>query len=272
MLPSLKVEVLRLLRILLGKFLVSGAIATTHEGLNEINLSDPALQLVDNELGIGHEAWSYLSEEEDYFDPSTLNIFFNGVRDFYTAVTSTILKKFSFNDHVFDDVTILLPENLCNLSSTAVMRLARRFSTAVPSELLDVQQEEVLDYKLSPQSDFPDVDQEGKERHEDHELCPYWQSVGEMKTLCGTTRFPNLSKLSKCLLALPVSNAETERVFSIVRKIVTDYRSQMDQSTLCAFISCKVNNDGVCFLDTHTILLKEAKSAPIKYNSAHSSK
>ena len=89
---------------------------------------------------------------------STLNIFFNGVRDFYKAVTSTILKKFSFNDHVFYDVTILLPENRCNLSSTAVMRLARRFSTAVPSELFDVLQEEVLDYKLSPQSDFPDVD------------------------------------------------------------------------------------------------------------------
>ena len=75
------------------------------------------------------------------------------------------------------------------------------------------------------------------------------------------------------LLALPVSNAETERVFSIVRKIVTDYRSQMDQSTLCALMSCKINNDSVCFqLDTPTILLKEAKSATLKYNSAHSSK
>ena len=27
----------------------------------------------------------------------------------------------------------------------------------------------------------------------------------------------------KCLLALPVSNAETEGVFSLVRKIITDY-------------------------------------------------
>ena len=67
MLPSLKVEVLRLLRILLGKVLA--AVPTTHEGINEINLNDPAIQLVDSELGIGHEAWSYLSEEDDYFDP-----------------------------------------------------------------------------------------------------------------------------------------------------------------------------------------------------------
>ena len=134
------------------------------------------------------------------------------------------------------------------------MRLAKRFSTAVPPESYDVLEEEVLDYKLSPPSDFPDIDKEGKE---DHKLCFYWQSVSEMKTLCGTTRFPNLSKLFKCLLALPVSNAETERIFSIIRKIVTDYHSQMDQSSLCALISCKVNNEIVCFqLDTPTSLLK----------------
>ena len=35
------------------------------------------IQLADSELGIGHEAWSYLSEE----DPGTLNIFSNGVRE-----------------------------------------------------------------------------------------------------------------------------------------------------------------------------------------------
>ena len=56
MLPSLKVEVLRLLRILLGICSLWGSPNYTHEGINEMNLNDPALQLVDNELGIGHEA------------------------------------------------------------------------------------------------------------------------------------------------------------------------------------------------------------------------
>ena len=91
-----------------------------------------------------------------------------------------------------------------------VIRLAKRFSTAAPPDIYDALEEEVLDYKLSPPSDFPDIDKEGKEYIENHKLCSYWQSVGEMKTLCGTARFLYLSKLSKCLLALPVSNAETE--------------------------------------------------------------
>jgi hypothetical protein len=78
MLPCLKAEVVRLLCILLGKFLVSGAITAD---LSAINLTDPTLQLPDNELGIGHGAWSYLSEEEDYFDPDTIKIFSSGVRE-----------------------------------------------------------------------------------------------------------------------------------------------------------------------------------------------
>ena len=54
-----------------------------------------------------------------------LQSFFNSVREFYKAFASTILKKFSFNDHVFDDIAIILPENCCNLSNTAILRLAK---------------------------------------------------------------------------------------------------------------------------------------------------
>ena len=74
-----------------------------------------------------------------------------------------LLGKFSFNDNVFDDVTVLLPENRSNLSCAAVIRLAKRFSTAAPPDIYDALEEEVLDYKLSPPSDFPDIDKEGKE-------------------------------------------------------------------------------------------------------------
>ena len=50
---------------------------------------------------------------------------------------------------------------------------------------------------------------------------------------------------------------------------LTDYRSQMDK---CG-ISCKVNNDTVCFqLQTPTPYLKQAKSVTLNYNLAHSSK
>ena len=38
-----------------------------------------------------------------------------------------------------------------------------------------------------------------------------------MKNINGTTRFPLLTRLVKCLLSLPHSNADTERAFRLVR-------------------------------------------------------
>ena len=64
-----------------------------------------------------------------------------------------------------------------------------------------------------------------------------------MKCLDGTACFMYISKLAKCLLALPHSSADIERVFSIVCKIVTDFRTELDQSTFCALLSCKLNSD-----------------------------
>ena len=86
------------------------------------------------------------------------------------------------------------------------------------------------------------------------ELRKYWQTW-EMKTASGTLRFPNLTNLFK-MLTLPHSNADTERVFSIVRRILTEQRSQLEQSTLCALIGCKLNSLHSCFqLETPDNLL-----------------
>ena len=225
MLPSLKAEVRRMLRILLGRVIKADVIKAAGDDFTKIDLDD-----TNEELGIGHKTWAFLSEEEDHLDSNVKRIFFNGVMDFYKAVIATIIKKFAFNDSVVDDVALLLPNKKDCVTPVG---------QPIKSE----------------------------------EVCAYWQHIGRMTTLDGAARFPNLSRLAKCVLALPVLNAETERVFSIVRKIVTDYRTQMDQSTLCALISCKLNNDSKCFeLATPEELLKQARTATMEYNRAHRSK
>ena len=146
---------------------------------------------------------------------------------------------------------------------------ARRFAAAVPADALDSLDEEVLHYTLAPISTLPVVRREEEKPTSGAELCKYWQAVGMMKCLDDTACFMYLSKLAKCLLALPHSNADTERVFSIVRKIV-DLRTEMDQSTLCALLSGKLNNDTECYrLEPTKELLTKAKHATMEYNRAH---
>ena len=275
MLPSLKAEVTRLLKILLGRFLKLDVIKQAEEeksDFSSIDLSDSSLYLPDNELGIGHKTWGYLSEIEDDIDQRANKQFFTGVRDFYKAVVSTIIKKFSFNDSVIDDVANLLPENRSKVTGAAVLRLARRFPAALSEDKFDNLEEEVLDYVLASSAEMPSVNRDDGKPTKSEELCTYWQEIGNMKTLQGENRFPCLVLLAQCLLSLPVSNADTERVFSIVRKIITDYRTEMEQSTLCALLACKMNCDCPCYeLETPKELLRAAKVATMEYNRAHSS-
>jgi len=266
MLPALKREIKHLLNILLGRFLKAEAIQEAETDLTALDLNDPLLQLPEKELGIGHTTWAYLSDEEDFLDPRTKKIFFNGVRDFYITVASAIM-KFSFSDNVVDGVAFLVPENQASVNVAAVFRMAERFPAAVCQGSLDVLEEEVLDYKLSPPSAIPSVHKEPGKPTKSAELCVYCQEIGRMKT-CGTPRL-----LAKCVLSLPISNADTEMVFSIVRKIVTDYRTKKDQSTLCALVPCKLNSNSNCYdLETLKELLKRAKVATVEYNKAHSMK
>ena len=82
MLPSLKAEVKRMLRIFLGRFIKADAIKAADDDLNKVNIDDTAVQLPDSQLGIGHKTWAYLSDEEDYLDCNVKRIFFSSVRDF----------------------------------------------------------------------------------------------------------------------------------------------------------------------------------------------
>ena len=90
----------------------------------------------------------------------------------------------------------------------------------------------------------------------------YWWEVGEMVQLNGQPRFPTLYKLMMGLLTIPASNADSERGFSMLRKVQTDQRSSLSQSTIVALMSIKFNNECCCFdLELPEDLWKDYKKA-----------
>ena len=156
------------------------------------------------------------------------------------------------------------------MSVSSVLCLASRFPACLEESGVEALEGETLDYILLPSHSLPAEDEESEGRPDSNRLCIYWNHIGRMTTLSGSLRFPNLSKLPKCILALPVSNADTERVFSIVRKIITDYCTQLNQETFCSLLACKLNNDSECFrLETPIDLLRQAKVATKEYNQVH---
>ena len=145
----------------------------------------------------------------------------------------------------------------------SVAQLARRFSLDDDDSLIDQYQ----DYQLSPMDDLAKYDKE-KTRFD-----TFWLAMEKVKLPSGKQRFSILAKVALCALSLPHSNADTERSFSMLRKIQQDSRGNLCQQTTTSLLSCKMNEDSECStFQPSTQLLKKAKTACSDYKAEHNKK
>ena len=99
----------------------------------------------------------------------------------------------------------------------------------------------------------------------------FWLEVGKMTTFEEQPRFNLLHKLMSGLMSIPVSNADSERGFSIMRKIHSDQRSNLDQSTIVALMTIKFNIDNCCLdIKLPPELLCKCKKVTKTYVAPHS--
>ena len=105
---------------------------------------------------------------------------------------------------------------------------------------------------------------------DDQDAVEFWLSVLNMKSAMGEYRYTNLGRLALQLLAIPTSNADSERVFSLVRRIQTDFRSQLIPETISALIGVHFNtNENCCEGNFDSNFLKEAKSCTHQKNLSY---
>jgi hypothetical protein len=93
-----------------------------------------------------------------------------------------------------------------------------------------------------------------------------WSEHGKVKPPdCAALKYAHLSKLMLCILVIPHSNADSERVFSGVRKNQTDSRPNLSVPTLESLLMLKTTmlNDKTCCYERKfsNALLQKAKSA-----------
>ena len=117
---------------------------------------------------------------------------------------------------------------------------------------------ESIDFQIADEADLPQVTS----------VDSFWASLHDIKQIRSTTpMYSNLLTLVRALPAFPASNADSERCFSMVRKIDSE-----DRSTVAALLSLKINIDENCFdFKPPENLLKLNKSAVRKYNADHGS-
>lgn len=101
----------------------------------------------------------------------------------------------------------------------------------------------------------------------------FWATMHSIKQI-GSPKplYSNLLILVRALLSLPASNADSEQTFSMVRKIDTEERSQLERSTIAALLSMKINVNVECHeFHPSDDLIKKNGPVVRKYNTEHGS-
>ena len=134
--------------------------------------------------------------------------------------------------------------------------------------------EELNKYQLLRDSNIPDhVMKSCKTDRGDLKLDSLWSFIGEMKDPAeNALLFPRLSKVVRFILTIPHSNAEEERVFSIVKKNKTCFWPRLDpEETLTSIVTVKLamESESVETFNIPHEVLTAAKSATYKYKLSH---
>nr|XP_019929731.2 uncharacterized protein LOC105346161 [Crassostrea gigas] len=172
-----------------------------------------------------------------------------------------MLQKFPCHDDALKNMAFLDPEFKEQLETDCVLKLAKRFPQILGDTCsLDELQEEFLDYQQTPKEELPPADS-GADK--------FWSQMAKvMEPFSSKCRFGLLAKLALACCVIPVSDADPERIFSMLKKNQTEMRSDLDlnNDTICSLICSKQNQDVCCFENKPSDeFLMAAKEAVVTY-------
>ena len=104
----------------------------------------------------------------------------------------------------------------------------------------------------------------------------FWHCLSTLKDCIACPRFPRLTKVAKLIIIISHWNdAEEERVFWLVRKNKTCFRSNLDlDESLARIITCKLAMEGESLtkFSLSDDIISITTKATTKYNKQHSQK
>ena len=227
LLHKLKGEVEKLIKSICFDFLEVVYVRNTNAFEIDPSRSDKQVPLSKVYLGVAATDTLCSIREECGNDDPGIPLIYTQCRDFLIEAVKQIQERFS-DCKKLDVLSCLSPEVAYNLQIPSLDQLYR----SMPF--------------LANVADLQPVDEEWRSHSLHPDLNPqlssdeYWKIVFQAKTSLGEQDKPNLVKVVKTLLSLPYSNAIVERVFSQLKLIKTDHRSNLKQESLLALLLSKM--------------------------------
>ena len=187
-----------------------------------IDYNKPDNQKSDGELMVGSDTRKFLVENE--LSSDDCKEFYTSVRAYFTEACSYIIKKFPLKDNFLSNAEVTDISKRSSLSFKTLDYFLDRFPgfLTLTGESKDVLEQEFLRYQVDklPENVF------GKERMDE-------------KWLVLQSTYPALAKVMLSILSVSHSNADSERVFSTVRRVQTEFRSSMESPLLESLVTVK---------------------------------
>lgn len=160
-------------------------------------------------------------------------------------------------------------------------RFSTLFNFSSSSVELSNLEDEFLNYQMLEESDIPvsvwqsALVEEKEDGRQYYRMDVIWSYLKTKKHTDSTPAFPKLAEVALTVLTLPHSNAEEERLFSLVTKNKTKFRPNLKlDGTLSSILTIKLatNNSPCSKYEPTKEVLDSARKATMEYNHAHSSR
>ena len=230
----------------------------------------------DINLGIGIATCNILKRLFDNGDiaQNDVDCFFNGVCDFFVKAFNYCVKWLPLDGSFIKNSVFVDFEKRNDINFDSIQEVIQSFNVInnkliEDPSLLNTVEEEFMDYQAQTKDDIPSSIWEAVKLSENsYRMDVIW---GYLKP-----RLPHLGEIAESVLVIPHSNASEERVFSIIRKNKTEFRSRLDLGrSLNSIMRIKMSFPE-SLLPCHEWkpsdeLLKKCKSATTVYNQEHCS-
>ena len=258
---KLQGECERLLKTVLSFFVKRSEISCSSD-ITAINYTMPANHLSEHDIYTGDETLALITDLRDN-EGESVKLFYERVVLFYEKFVTKLLKVFNFKSQALSSLSFLDPARSQHESPSAFDRVEENIPISFEKSTVKLEYREFsIDEEVTTLIEL------------NEDAVQFWLHVRNMISPMGSLKYCHLATLALNLLSIPASNADSERVFSLVRRIKTEFRSSLATETVSSLITCHLNNLSQCCENVNfsDALLSNAKMCTRSRNLAYDNK
>lgn len=187
-----------------------------------ISITDPNHLKATEDVTVGAECELLLQSLPKHIQLSVKN----DCLQFYLTAAQEMKSRLPLNDKLFDEFQLLDPKFLFSsrAENVKIPLLIEKFNGW---DKIDIREAENELVKLYTTFSIDEI-----VRFKGTKITSFWREMRDKANFAGDKLFPNATKLAELVLSLPHSNADAERIFSMMKDVKTDKRNRLDDANL----------------------------------------